>query len=100
MSITLIAKNQEVEIYNAPCLKAFLKDKISNIIFKKKDGSIRELIGRVHVQKYVKGTGKALTKAVEDRIVRIFDMKKDAWRSFDINDVISIKAFGKQYYKK
>lgn len=58
--------------------------------FVKKDGTVRSMIARTGVKKGVKGTGKPL--AEDSTVLRIFDMQKKEFRSFDCARVLYVKC--------
>lgn len=61
------------------------------VYFRKANGQIRRLNGRLGVRKYMKGTGKDQTHPM---VVTAWDQKIGAYRSFRLDRVLSIKARG------
>jgi len=68
--------------------------KFFTIIFEKKDGSIRKLNGRTGVVRYLKGTGSSKRPSA---IRAVWDRSNLAYRSFDINRLIEVRAHGRVY---
>jgi cystathionine beta-lyase/cystathionine gamma-synthase len=78
------------------------KGKIFTVTFKKKDGSVREMNARLHVAKYTSGGTRST--AGNPNIMGLYDMKlrkelteaegKRAYRSLDLNRVISVNGRG------
>ncbi len=65
------------------------------ITFTKKDGSVRNLNGRLFVKKYVKGTGKKL--GVDSPMIRVYDVKADGFRTVNLQTTESVRMFGTEY---
>lgn len=78
------------------------KGKIFTVTFAKKDGTIREMNSRLHVAKYT--SGGVRSTAGNPNIMGLYDMKlrkeltedegKKAYRSLDLNRVISVNGRG------
>ena len=64
------------------------------VTFVKKDGSIRRMVCRIGVAKYVKGTGHE----APDNIVTVYDMQAKGYRAFDVNRVHNIRQGDKVLY--
>jgi hypothetical protein len=71
-------------------LIADTKGRFFSVHFIKKDGSLRKMVARIGVHKYVKGTGQKLSEAVP--VIRVFDIQKDSWRSVPLNRVLNFKC--------
>ncbi len=50
--------------------------RIFSVEFLKQDGSVRKAVGRLGVKRYVKGTGRKLSKEVADRLIIYYDFQK------------------------
>ena len=64
---------------------------IAEIVFTKRDGSERRMVGTllpVHVEDKILGSGKQ----VPDHLVPLIDLEKNQWRSFDINSLKEFKV--------
>ena len=72
-------------------LLARLRAGVVAVVFEKKDGTERAMkctldMGRVPEEDHPKGTGKP----GPENIVKVYDVEKEGWRSFDIDRVMSI----------
>jgi hypothetical protein len=65
--------------------------KIVSVVFIKKDGSQRNLVGRLGVTKALKGGVKQVD---ENKFITIFDMQKNDYRNINRDTIISIKMNG------
>lgn len=65
------------------------------ITFTKKDGSVRNLNGRLFVGKGVKGTGKAI--GLSSPMLRIYDVKADSFRTVNLQTTERVRMFGVEY---
>ena len=72
-----------------------LKGEIFTVKFVKKDGTERVMNCRRGVSKGVKGTGNPLS--IKTSVLRVFDMKKGAFRTINLKTVEWIKAGGVQF---
>lgn len=66
-----------------------LSNSIVEIVFTKRDGSDRKMVGTllpIHVQDKIVGAGRT----TPEHLVPLIDLERDEWRSFDIN---SLKSF-------
>lgn len=73
------------------------KGKFMTVTFVKKDGTLRSMLCRTGVRKFVKGTDKR--QKTNDNIQVVYDMHKKAYRSFNTDRVVSIKFNGETQYK-
>jgi len=91
--------------------KIELKQKIGpeffSAIYIKKNGEKRTILGKLHVkdQKFFAGgelLGKRdhLLECIDVNILKKVDDPKKAWRSIQINDLISLKVKGEELVKK
>ena len=68
-----------------------------HVRFVKKDGTIRDMTCRTGVSSYVVGGGKP----APDHIIRVWERcgrtGKDAYRCFDVESLLELKAHGKIY---
>jgi hypothetical protein len=70
--------------------------RIFSATFKKSNGEVRHLVGRVGVRKGVKGVG--LNYIPEKHgLMTIFDMQKDAFRMINKQTLMSLKIGGVEY---
>lgn len=79
-------------------LKDLLKKKIVEIKFKKKDGSERVMcctLDKDIVPKYEKKTDRL--KQVKEDILAVWDLDKEAFRSFKLDSVINYQVLEKGY---
>lgn len=73
-------------------LKALLHDEVATITFTKADGSVRKMkctTREEHIPKkhFPKGTGSENTNELN---IRVFDLEKIGWRSFNMDTVTAI----------
>ncbi len=69
-------------------LADFVGNRIFNVEFIKKDGSIRTMNARLGVTRYVKGNGPAKPP----HLITVYDMNAKAYRCFSQDRVLSIKC--------
>lgn len=69
--------------------------RIMNITFTKADGSLREMRCRTGVKKGVKGTGRR--PGLHTATIPVFDMEKEAWRSFNLDRVHTVSMDKKKF---
>jgi hypothetical protein len=62
-----------------------------SVSFVKKDGSIRNLVGRLGVTSHLKGGKKTVP---EDKYITIFDTQKGAYRSINRDTILSVRSAG------
>ena len=72
-----------------------LSDSKMKVVFIKKDGTIRVMIcttdmNSIPLEKHP--TGKGLQHESNQNIKKVYDLEKNAWRSFRIDSVISAKV--------
>ena len=73
------------------------KSNIFSVVFLKKDGTIRRMICRLGVKKYVNGKGLKYDP-IERGLLGVFDMQKEAYRMVNLNTISNIKMKGVEYY--
>ena len=66
--------------------------RIFSALFIKADGTERRMIARLGVTKGVKGTGKPA--GLHTAVVRVFDMRKRAFRSIPVDRLLTLKVNG------
>jgi len=71
------------------------KGKIVSIEFIKKDGSIRTLVGRTGVKKYLKG-GKSSVD--QSKFISIWDIQNHGYRSINRDSIVSVRTSGIEAY--
>lgn len=87
MSITLNSKSSET-------LAKMIENsngKIFRVTFVKRDGSIRDLVGRMGVTKYLKG-GKRTTD--ENKYLCVYDIQNRGYRSINRGNILAVRAEG------
>jgi hypothetical protein len=80
-------------------------DKFFNVVFLKKDGSTRSMTARYGVTKGVLGDAaseqgkKALATWRENNpnLIRLFDIHKDAFRTVNLDTILSLKIGGEEF---
>jgi hypothetical protein len=80
--------------YTKEHVLSLLKDNVCNVSFTKRDGTKRDMVctlkpNMLPLRKTEpKDSGSANPKP--ENVIVVFDLDKDAWRSFDIETVLSI----------
>lgn len=69
-------------------LRTLLNTDCATVVFKKKDGSIRELFCTTMPE--VLGVMEQSTSKPSDTIVTVWDLENDGWRSFKFDQLISL----------
>ena len=91
--------------------KVDLKNKIGteffSAIFTKKNGEERTILGKLHVkdEKFfaggeLKGDRDHLLECIDVNVLKKVDDPKHAWRSIQLNNLISLKVKGEELVKK
>ncbi len=62
-----------------------------SVSFVKKDGTVRNLVGRLGVTSHLKGGKKTVP---EDKYITIFDTQKGAYRSINRDTILSVRSAG------
>ena len=77
-----------------------LNGQFFTVEFIKKDGSIRKMNCRTGVKKHLSNNGKTIkiTRPIDNGILRVYDLKKNAYRSINLDTVKKIN-FNKVSYK-
>ena len=70
-----------------------IKGKIFSAEFVKKDGTLREMVCRTGVKKYLKG-GELPFDPVEKGLLPVFDMQKQDYRMINLKTIRRIKLEG------
>lgn len=78
----------------------FLNGQFFTVEFIKKDGTLRKMNCRTGVKKYLSNNGKniKITRPIDNGILRVYDIKKEAYRSINLDTVKKIN-FNKVSYK-
>ena len=78
----------------------FLNGQFFTVEFIKKDGTLRKMNCRTGVKKYLSNNGKSIkiTSPIDNGILRVYDVKKEAYRSINLDTVKKIN-FNKISYK-
>ena len=91
------AEGKELTMDNTTKLfiKALLETdgRIFRATFVKKDGTVREMVGRTGVQKGVNGNGMSFDPIARG-LMPIFDMQKKAWRMVNAKTMTNLKCGG------
>ena len=94
-------------IYTKQDLLKIIGTEFFSAIFTKKNGEKRKILAKLHVkdQKFFAGgelLGKRdhLLECIDVNILKKVDDPKKAWRSIQINDLISLKVKGEELVKK
>lgn len=77
---------------NKETIQTLVKGKFFSVQFVKKNGEIRKMLARLGVKKYLKGGQKGYDY---DNLLTVYDVKKKAYRTININTLMKIKANGK-----
>lgn len=72
------------------------KSNIFSVVFLKKDGTIRRMICRLGVKKYVNGKGLKYDP-IERGLLGVFDMQKEAYRMINLETIMNINMKGVEY---
>ena len=75
------------------------KSNIFSVVFLKKDGTIRRMICRFGVKKYLKG-GSLKFNPLDRAMLVVFDMQKNAYRMINLETISNINMKGVEYYVK
>lgn len=75
---------------------------IFSVTFEKKDGTIRDMVCRLNVQKDLKGTRpeaneKRIETLVKNGMVTVWDMVKNGYRVVNLSKIMKIKLNGVVY---
>ena len=74
------------------------KGRTFGVSFVKKDGTVRRLVARTGVYRYVKGTGAGFGKGAMKPLRTVFDMTKGSYRTIPTDRVLEIR-FGGRVFK-
>jgi hypothetical protein len=88
-------------------MKTITKRQAKNLIFKtkgeffsaqfiKKDGTLRDMVCRLGVTKYLKGGSLAFDPS-ERGLVVVFEMNVEGYRMINVNSLIQLKIAGQVY---
>lgn len=69
-----------------------LKDEIVEVVFKKADKTEREMLCTLSNHFLPEGTTSTTDKVINPDVVTVWDLEKEAWRSFRLDRLISIKG--------
>ena len=69
--------------------------KIFTVVFTKKDGTERTLVGRLGVTKHLKGGENTVT--AYEQYLTVFDMQKQQYRNVNLDTVKSLRCNGLDY---
>ena len=92
---------KKVEIFN------FIGPEFFSAVYKKVNGDERKLLGKLHVkdEKFfaggeLKGNRDHLLECIDVNILKKVGDPKRAWRSIQLNNLISLKVKGEELVKK
>lgn len=69
------------------------KGKIFTVVFRKKDGTMREMNARLGVTKHLRSeTPKASTTSHIDKYVTVYDMKSEGYRNINLETLVKFKC--------
>lgn len=68
--------------------------KLFSVTFKKKDGTLRKMVARLGVRKYLTGGG-AKFDAEPRGMVRVFSMGDKGYRTVTAERIVRLKAYGR-----
>lgn len=77
-------------------IKKELENKIFSVKFVKKDGTLRKMVARLGVTKALKGGSKSYDDSDKNHLT-VYDLKKKAYRTINLNTVKEIRFKGKSY---
>lgn len=67
--------------------------KIFTVVFRKKDGTMREMNARLGVRKHLRsGTPKTSTTSHIDKYVTVYDMKSEGYRNINLETLVKFKC--------
>ena len=70
--------------------------RIFSALFTKKDGTLRDMTCRLHVSKYVNGTGRSFDPADYD-LIGVFDMQNDGHRMINVKTLETLTISGEKF---
>ena len=72
--------------------------RLFKVVFKKSDGTIRTLYGKVGVERFKsKKPNKRKVSKSNDNLIRVFDMEIKQYRSFNLSNVLEFECGNKQF---
>ncbi len=75
--------------------------KLFSASFIKQDGSTRDIVWRLGVKSYIKGTGKpSFTLKKDNPYQLVFDFQKSAYRVINMETLFKIKFQNKTYFRE
>jgi hypothetical protein len=77
-------------------LRELVGSKIFSVEFTKKDGSLRKMVCRLGVKKYLKG-GELKYNPEELNYLTVFDLQSEEYRTINVNTLKSITFEGIKY---
>ena len=70
--------------------------KMFSVTFTKKDGTLRDMVCRMGVKKYVNGKGMAYDPS-EYELIPVYDVTKNEYRMINSNTIQRVKVYGNEY---
>lgn len=81
----------------ATTLESIQDGKIFSVKFvKRTDGTVRDMVCRLGVQKGVKGVGHSFDPKAK-RLLCVYEMPKDQFRMINLTDLLAAKVEGQEY---
>lgn len=72
--------------------------RLFKVVFKKSDGTIRTLYGKVGVERFKsKKPNKRKVSKSNENIIRVFDVEKKEYRAFNLSSVLEFSCGNKQF---
>ncbi|CAH1066779.1 Protein of uncharacterised function (DUF2693) [Acinetobacter phage MD-2021a] len=72
--------------------------RLFKVVFKKSDGTIRTLYGKVGVERFKsKKPNKRKVSKSNENIIRVFDVEKKEYRAFNLSSVIEFSCNNKHF---
>lgn len=75
-------------------LKEDLKTSVLNVKFTKANGEVRDMICTLRddlIPIIPAGKTAHLERQLSDEVVRVYDLEKEAWRSFRVDSIINVR---------
>ena len=86
MQFYLIPKVMLLQLFNK------IGGKIFRVTFKKNNGQYRDLVGRLGVTSYLKGTGRSISTDLKNSYICVYDFENKGYRNVNLNSVTQVKC--------
>lgn len=87
---------KHTKITKKEMLSALTANGRTKVTFRKKDGSIREIVASLKKSDILPVKGKKSRKP--ENLITVVDLEKNDWRSFYLDDVISVRKDARDSY--